>query len=89
VGLTNCGNTCFANATLQCLFTVGPFLRYFLKHGHQASCHLHASGTWCFLCAVEEVIRSQQSSKQPVNPGVRSLRLCSSAVLWHRPLYRL
>lgn len=71
-GLTNVGNSCFANATLQCLFTISPFLRYFLRLGHSASCQLSARKQFCLLCAIEDLVKQHQPAREPVNPKARA-----------------
>lgn len=35
-GITNLGNTCYINATLQCLFKIQPLCDYFLNGVHMA-----------------------------------------------------
>jgi len=37
-GLQNLGNTCFVNATIQCLTYTVPFVNYLLTLNHSASC---------------------------------------------------
>ena len=82
IGLTNCGNTCFANSTLQCLFTVHPFLQYFLRYGHKHECHLNDQNTWCFLCALEDLLHDMRTTEKPINPQVRTV-YSLSAFLHH------
>ena len=37
-GLINMGNTCFLNATLQCLTYTPPLANYLLSHQHKTEC---------------------------------------------------
>ncbi|XP_002720394.1 ubiquitin carboxyl-terminal hydrolase 17-like protein 6 [Oryctolagus cuniculus] len=49
-GLQNMGNTCYMNATLQCLTYTPPLANYMLSQAHSQTCR--PSG-FCMLCAVE------------------------------------
>jgi Ubiquitin carboxyl-terminal hydrolase len=81
-GSRTVANSCFANAMLQCLFTCSPFLRYFLRLSHRNGCPLAAKGAWCFICAIEELVRTQPA-KQPVNPKVCTPnRVCRLKPRW-------
>ncbi|KAK1334697.1 hypothetical protein QTO34_004263 [Cnephaeus nilssonii] len=49
-GLQNLGNTCYANAALQCLSYTPPLARYVLSGRHSGACRRRAS---CALCALQ------------------------------------
>ncbi|CAH7272068.1 ubiquitin carboxyl-terminal hydrolase 42 isoform X2 [Phodopus roborovskii] len=49
-GLQNLGNTCFANAALQCLTYTPPLANYMLSHEHSKTCH--AEG-FCMMCIMQ------------------------------------
>ncbi|XP_065749709.1 ubiquitin carboxyl-terminal hydrolase 42 [Phocoena phocoena] len=49
-GLQNLGNTCFANAALQCLTYTPPLANYMLSHEHSKTCH--AEG-FCMMCTMQ------------------------------------
>ncbi|XP_066238583.1 ubiquitin carboxyl-terminal hydrolase 17-like protein 6 [Saccopteryx leptura] len=49
-GLWNLGNTCYANAALQCLTHTPPLSSYMLSRRHSDTCRKQAC---CMLCAVE------------------------------------
>ncbi|KAL0366371.1 UNVERIFIED_CONTAM: Ubiquitin carboxyl-terminal hydrolase 16 [Sesamum radiatum] len=44
-GLINCGNSCYANAILQCLTFTPPLTAYFLQGFHAKACQ---KKEWCF-----------------------------------------
>lgn len=50
-GLVNCGNSCFANAVLQCLTHTQPLVAYLLGGDHGRHCK---SVDWCFMCALQQ-----------------------------------
>ncbi|XP_036753011.2 ubiquitin carboxyl-terminal hydrolase 42 isoform X1 [Manis pentadactyla] len=60
-GLQNLGNTCFANAALQCLTYTPPLANYMLSHEHSKTCH--AEG-FCMMCTMQTHITQALS-----NPG--------------------
>ncbi|XP_066129471.1 ubiquitin carboxyl-terminal hydrolase 42 [Saccopteryx bilineata] len=60
-GLQNLGNTCFANAALQCLTYTPPLANYMLSHEHSKTCH--AEG-FCMMCTMQAHITQALS-----NPG--------------------
>ncbi|XP_058219926.1 ubiquitin carboxyl-terminal hydrolase 15 isoform X1 [Rhododendron vialii] len=50
-GLLNCGNSCYANAVLQCLTCTKPLTIYLLHRSHsRASC----MKDWCLMCELEQ-----------------------------------
>ncbi|KAJ3029742.1 UNVERIFIED_CONTAM: hypothetical protein HDU68_011259 [Siphonaria sp. JEL0065] len=55
-GLTNLGNTCFLNSTLQCLTYTPPLALYLLSRSHSQKCR---QTTFCTFCELEKhVMRS-------------------------------
>ncbi|XP_066856735.1 ubiquitin carboxyl-terminal hydrolase 42-like [Anser cygnoides] len=50
VGLYNLGNTCFLNATLQCLTYTPPLANYMLSLEHSQSCR---EQDFCMMCTME------------------------------------
>uniref|UniRef100_H0WAQ3 ubiquitinyl hydrolase 1 n=1 Tax=Cavia porcellus TaxID=10141 RepID=H0WAQ3_CAVPO len=60
-GLQNLGNTCFANAALQCLTYTAPLANYMLSHEHSETCH--AEG-FCMMCIMQDHITQALN-----NPG--------------------
>ncbi|XP_013375952.1 PREDICTED: ubiquitin carboxyl-terminal hydrolase 42-like [Chinchilla lanigera] len=49
-GLQNVGNTCFANAALQCLTYTPPLANYLLSREHSKTCH---AGGFCVMCIMQ------------------------------------
>ncbi|KAK4800988.1 hypothetical protein SAY86_021475 [Trapa natans] len=64
-GLRNCGNSCFANAVLQCLAFTPPLTAYFLQGLHSKLC---AKKDWCFMCEFESLILKAKEGESPVSP---------------------
>ncbi|KAK4747503.1 hypothetical protein SAY87_014089 [Trapa incisa] len=64
-GLRNCGNSCFANAVLQCLAFTPPLTAYFLQGLHSQMC---AKKDWCFMCEFERLILKAKEGESPVSP---------------------
>ncbi|XP_047327620.1 ubiquitin carboxyl-terminal hydrolase 18 [Impatiens glandulifera] len=64
-GLLNCGNSCFANAVLQCLASTRPLVAFLLEKGHQRECRRN---DWCFLCEFQTHIERASRSSQPFSP---------------------
>ncbi|KAL5102536.1 hypothetical protein RYX36_006863 [Vicia faba] len=64
-GLTNCGNSCFANAVLQCLVLTPPLTAYLLQGLHSKSC---VNKKWCFTCEFESLILKSKDTKSPLSP---------------------
>ncbi|XP_058759692.1 ubiquitin carboxyl-terminal hydrolase 16-like [Vicia villosa] len=64
-GLTNCGNSCFANAVLQCLVLTPPLTAYLLQGLHSKSC---VNKKWCFTCEFESLILKSKDTKHPLSP---------------------
>lgn len=64
-GLQNCGNSCYANAVLQCLAFTPPLTAYFLQGLHSRSCD---KKRWCFACELEKLIFKAKERSSPVSP---------------------
>ncbi|XP_015890599.3 ubiquitin carboxyl-terminal hydrolase 17 isoform X1 [Ziziphus jujuba] len=64
-GLTNCGNSCYANAVLQCLAFTRPLTSYFLQGLHSKTCRKEE---WCFICEFEHLILKAREGKSPLSP---------------------
>ncbi|KAI9106808.1 hypothetical protein K1719_022336 [Acacia pycnantha] len=64
-GLLNGGNSCFANAVLQCLSFTRPLVSYLLEKGHSKECSLD---DWCFLCEFQIHVERARQSSQAFSP---------------------
>ncbi|KAK9136113.1 hypothetical protein Syun_015443 [Stephania yunnanensis] len=64
-GLVNCGNSCYANAVLQCLAFTQPLTAYFLQGLHSRTC---PKKEWCFTCEFEYLVLKARDGKSPVSP---------------------
>lgn len=64
-GLINCGNSCYANAVLQCLTFTPPLTAYFLQGLHSKAC---AKKEWCLSCEFEHLIMKMKEGKSPLSP---------------------
>ncbi|XP_074559204.1 ubiquitin carboxyl-terminal hydrolase 16-like [Curcuma longa] len=64
-GLTNCGNSCYANAVLQCLTFTRPLTAYLLEGLHSKAC---PKEEWCFTCELESLARTAKEGKSPLSP---------------------
>ncbi|KAI4323121.1 hypothetical protein L6164_022751 [Bauhinia variegata] len=70
-GLLNCGNSCYANAVLQCLTCTKPLVVYLLCRSHSKTC---CAKDWCLMCELEQHILRLQENGGPLSP---------SRILWH------
>ncbi|CAA2967806.1 ubiquitin carboxyl-terminal hydrolase 17-like [Olea europaea subsp. europaea] len=69
-GLVNCGNSCYANAVLQCLAFTRPISSYLLHGVHSKTCKKQ---DWCFICEFEFLLLKGQKMESPLSPiGVLS-----------------
>ncbi|CAI9763464.1 unnamed protein product [Fraxinus pennsylvanica] len=69
-GLVNLGNSCYANAVLQCLAFTRPISSYLLQGFHSKTCQKQ---DWCFVCEFEYLLLKGQKMKSPLSPiGVLS-----------------
>ncbi|CAI9777656.1 unnamed protein product [Fraxinus pennsylvanica] len=69
-GLVNCGNSCYANAVLQCLAFTRPISSYLLHGVHSKTCKKQ---DWCFICEFEYLLLKGQKMESPLSPiGVLS-----------------
>ncbi|CAJ2647394.1 ubiquitin carboxyl-terminal hydrolase 17-like isoform X1 [Trifolium pratense] len=64
-GLTNCGNSCYANAVLQCLAYTRPLTSYLLQGFHSKRCQKKG---WCFFCEFEYLIQKAKEGNSPLSP---------------------
>ncbi|XP_027341225.1 ubiquitin carboxyl-terminal hydrolase 15 isoform X2 [Abrus precatorius] len=70
-GLLNCGNSCYANAVLQCLTSTKPLVIYLLYRSHSNAC---CAKDWCLMCELEQHIMILRENGAPLSP---------SRILWH------
>ncbi|KAL0430040.1 UNVERIFIED_CONTAM: Ubiquitin carboxyl-terminal hydrolase 15 [Sesamum radiatum] len=64
-GLLNCGNSCYANAVLQCLTCTKPLIVYLLRQSHsRAGC----GKDWCLMCELEQLVLMLRESGGPLSP---------------------
>ncbi|GAU28443.1 hypothetical protein TSUD_54940 [Trifolium subterraneum] len=70
-GLVNCGNSCYANAVLQCLTSTKPLVVYLLYGSHSKSC---CAKDWCLMCELEQHMMVLRENGAPLSP---------SRILWH------
>ncbi|XP_011097488.1 ubiquitin carboxyl-terminal hydrolase 19 [Sesamum indicum] len=64
-GLVNCGNSCYANAVLQCLIFTRPLTSYLLQRLHSKTCRKR---DWCLICEFERLIQKGQEMNSPFSP---------------------
>lgn len=64
-GLFNCGNSCYANAVLQCLMCTKPLMIYLLLRLHSKDC----SKNGCLMCELEQYASTLRESGGPVSPS--------------------
>ncbi|EHB01015.1 Ubiquitin carboxyl-terminal hydrolase 36 [Heterocephalus glaber] len=65
-GLHNLGNTCFLNATVQCLTYTPPLANYLLSREHSRSCH---QGSFCMLCVMQNhIVQAFANSGNAIKP---------------------
>ncbi|XP_054172752.1 ubiquitin carboxyl-terminal hydrolase 36 isoform X11 [Homo sapiens] len=65
-GLHNLGNTCFLNATIQCLTYTPPLANYLLSKEHARSCH---QGSFCMLCVMQNhIVQAFANSGNAIKP---------------------
>ncbi|XP_008795167.2 ubiquitin carboxyl-terminal hydrolase 17-like isoform X1 [Phoenix dactylifera] len=69
-GLTNCGNSCYANAVLQSLAFTRPLTAYLLQGLHSKACmfSLCQRREWCFTCEFESLLMKAKQGQSPLSP---------------------
>nr|GMD34969.1 ubiquitin carboxyl-terminal hydrolase 15-like [Ipomoea batatas]GME08601.1 ubiquitin carboxyl-terminal hydrolase 15-like [Ipomoea batatas] len=73
-GLINCGNSCYANAVLQCLTFTKPLTVYLLHRSHSRTC---CGRDWCLMCELEQHVMMLRESGEPLSPNRFLLRMQS------------
>ncbi|CAF2403652.1 unnamed protein product [Rotaria sp. Silwood2] len=74
-GLINLGNTCFINASLQCLANTPPLVQWLLSNSHHQHCRIKLEKQFCLFCEAERIVKlihtknSYSSSTGPANPN--------------------
>ncbi|KAJ4981107.1 hypothetical protein NE237_031944 [Protea cynaroides] len=64
-GLLNCGNSCYANAVLQCLTCTKPLIIYLLQRSHSRTCCMK---DWCLMCELEQHVMMLREAGGPLSP---------------------
>jgi ubiquitin carboxyl-terminal hydrolase 36/42 len=73
-GLTNCGNSCFGAAALNCLAFTRPMVAFCLrKPGQPSGAPDHTEATcgepgWCFLCQLQRHVKKAMGRKTAFAP---------------------
>eukprot|EP00262_Sarcandra_glabra_P006204 TRINITY_DN18333_c0_g1_i1.p1 TRINITY_DN18333_c0_g1~~TRINITY_DN18333_c0_g1_i1.p1 ORF type:complete len:556 (-),score=65.39 TRINITY_DN18333_c0_g1_i1:191-1759(-) len=65
-GLLNCGNSCYANAVLQCLTCTKPLTVYLLRRSHSRNCRARG---WCLMCELEQHVLILREGGGPLSPS--------------------
>ncbi|XP_073110671.1 ubiquitin C-terminal hydrolase 15 isoform X2 [Elaeis guineensis] len=65
-GLLNCGNSCYANAVLQCLTCTKPLMVYLLQRSHSRTCRVK---DWCLMCELEQHVSMLREGGGPLSPS--------------------
>ncbi|XP_055823145.1 ubiquitin carboxyl-terminal hydrolase 15 [Solanum dulcamara] len=65
-GLINCGNSCYANAVLQCLMCTKPLTIYLLHRSHSRA---YCRRDWCLVCELEQHVMMLRESGGPLSPN--------------------
>lgn len=65
-GLVNCGNSCYANAVLQCLSCTKPLINFLLRRSHSRACCVR---DWCLMCELEQHVMMLRESGGPLSPS--------------------
>ncbi|XP_011798235.1 PREDICTED: ubiquitin carboxyl-terminal hydrolase 17 [Colobus angolensis palliatus] len=97
-GLQNMGNTCYVNASLQCLTYTPPLANYMLSREHSQLCHRHKC---CMLCTMEahitralhrpgHVIQPSQALAAPeIKSASTEINLIWCVSKWHLGRFRV
>ncbi|KAJ6830081.1 ubiquitin carboxyl-terminal hydrolase 15 [Iris pallida] len=64
-GILNCGNSCYANAVLQCLTCTKPLMVYLLRRSHSKTCRIR---DWCLMCELEHHVLMLREGGGPLSP---------------------
>eukprot|EP00258_Populus_trichocarpa_P010077 XP_002317364.2 ubiquitin carboxyl-terminal hydrolase 15 isoform X1 [Populus trichocarpa] len=65
-GLVNCGNSCYANAVLQCLTCTKPLIVFLLHRSHSRAC---CEIDWCLMCELEQHVMMLRECGGPLSPS--------------------
>uniref|UniRef100_A0A182MJ13 Ubiquitin carboxyl-terminal hydrolase 36 n=1 Tax=Anopheles culicifacies TaxID=139723 RepID=A0A182MJ13_9DIPT len=68
-GMTNMGNTCYLNSTLQALFHVPAIANWLLSdEPHRSKCDDGGSGGSCIICAMAKTLLESQTNQTAFRP---------------------